>query len=323
MTARPNLATLVAEEPEPSPTFNDRRDDSRDDKDRRRDQIAALIGPLRTITQSKHRVSSLTLERDGAWVFFERSVDPHTFVARAPSSRHLPSAESLDTTQAGRLRAMGWTKSPHTRCFERSFRCDEVGMRSAAGEALTILQDVYRRSTGPGLIVDVFHDDHEPPTNDAIVQHMRALASGWDEQRRRTFYQDLVNATLIVPVLDPGATHAGVSPAGGTVSQSATESPRDPAPSSQPASESSPHESWRRDDDEGRSVLAFTDWSTFRRFDPRGQLYETWQGAELIEAMPACPTAQLKINVAGEVGGSLLIPELDMLRAAVRQWRAR
>nr|WP_255216084.1 SseB family protein [Pseudenhygromyxa sp. WMMC2535] len=125
---------------------------------------------------------------------------------------------------------------------------------------------------------------------------MREVAKGWDEDKRRAMYTELLNATFLVP-LDP---EVGDEVDGGDAFLNFET-----------------HAS-------GRPTLgAFSDWASLRLWEPRGWPYVPMHGSEVFELAHERQPVSFRINPNGDVGGELYGHEVEMLVQVVRDFRAR
>lgn len=259
-----------------------------------KDAQSELRDALTALQSSRFPESQVLIEQGPVYLQFLRYHGGEV-VFETVSSRFLPAEFKLSTGRAAKLRAYGFEKGSGInwqRYFTRA-ECSQWNVDELVAECDEILTQVYA-SEGE-LNVQINHIEDEHPDNDDLVDAMRGVATNRSGEARHRMYNELVNSTLLIPVNPDAKEHDDTGDDFLVV-----------------------------DTLDGHPVfLAFSDWESLRRWNPRGWSYLPLHGSEFFELCLERDLGSVQINPRGEVGGELYRHEVEMLVEGVRTYRKK
>lgn len=259
-------------------------------------QRERILGALRHLAGTRVREARLIVEAGPVYLMSIARADRVELVQEAVASAALPPAHKLSSERGKIMRELGFGKrGGGRRNWTRAHGRDLASLERIAAESVDILARVYA-AEAEELELEIVEDDNEHPQNPDLIAAMRVVAKGWDEDKRRAMYTEMLNATFLVP-LDEELDDGGDDPEAFISFET--------------------HPS-------GRPILgAFTDWSSLRLWSPRGAAYVPIHGSELFELVLEREPVSMRINPGGDVGGELYAHEVEMLVRAVHTFRRR
>lgn len=262
--------------------------------------IANLREALDSLFVSRLPESRVLIEQGPVYLQFVRQPGRGTQL-EAVSSSQLPAEFKLSSGRAMQLREMGFEKCPGENwkkviptpnCLSGN---DPDSKRFDTQLLIKQCREILDRVYGAEgeIQVQLAQTQEHHPDNDELVASMRNLAEQRSSEARHRMYTELVNATLLIPV-------------------------RPEAPEEVQSGE----DFLVTDTLEGHPVfLAFSDWDSLRRWNPRGWSYVPLHGSEFFELTLERDLGSVQINPRGEVGGELYRHEVEMLVEGVRNYR--
>ena len=257
---------------------------------------AKIREALESLSASRFPETRVLIEQGPVYLQFVREHGGKTTL-EAASSAELPPEFKLSTARANEMRKLGFLKNGG-RNWLRDLREDEhdglarcINVDPLVEHCADVLQRIY--GADGEIHVELIHARDEHPENEDLVSSMRQLARTRSGDARRRMYTELVNATLLIPV-NPEA----------------------------PDELEGGDEFLVTDTLDGHPVfLAFSDWDSLRRWNPRGWCYVPVHGSEFFELTLERDLGSVQINPNGEVGGELYRHEIEMLVEGVRNYR--
>lgn len=141
--------------------------------------------------------------------------------------------------------------------------------------------------------VEVLSQREQPPTNERLVDAMRAAARARDTTSRQRLYAALANATLLVPI-DP---------------RSAQQAPAEQHPLALST------------DEQGLVTwAAFSDWNALRQWRPQAHPFGLVHGTDFFRHVHDLGRCTVRVNPDGVVGGELYPQEIKMMADALRRF---
>ena len=215
----------------------------------------------------------------------------------AVASSALPAQFKLSSERGKLMRELGFGKRSGRRNWRRECPRTELDLERMCDEALDIFTQIYAVAEAEQPYRVALHEDQRAhPHNPELLEAMRRVSKGWDEEIRRAMYTQMLNSTFLVPIdlsEDPDAEGSDAF------------MNFDTHPSGRP------------------TLGVFTDWETLRLWAPRGHEYWPLHGSELFEMAHERRPVSLRINPDGDVGGELYGHEVEMLVRAVHSHRQR
>lgn len=256
-----------------------------------RDRLLAALDQLAAGSAPEAR---LTVEAGPVYLMWTAHRGRAELEHESVSSSALPPEYKLSSERGKILRELGFAKRSGRRNWKRQHGRDRHSLERSVDETLDILTRVYGADTEPQLLLERDAEPH--PENPDLIAAIRKVAKGWDEAIRRAMYTELLNATLLVPIV---SAHD------------------DDAEGSELFVDFETHAS-------GRPTLgAFTDWAALRLWQPRGHAYWPIHGSVLFEMAMERNPISMRINPDGDIGGELYAHEVEMLVRAVKAFRSR
>lgn len=255
-----------------------------------RSRLHEALGEL---VAAKSRETRLCVAADHAYLYVVRTQESDGLVLHAPATHHLAGDHKLSQRGAQWLRTNGFSRPGGRRDFCRVLE-HPPRPEDLARECAQILAQAYGVELAtPTLRLE--HDDRAHPSNDEVKDAMRTLAASRSHEDRLVLYNALVNATLLVPV-DPEADDAADGP-----------------------------EVWINLDPSSDTPVfgVCTDWAQLRMWSLHASEYIPTPGAEFFEEFMETPSASLRINPEGSVGGELYRHEIEMIVKGIRRWHKK
>jgi hypothetical protein len=248
----------------------------------------ALVDHLRALVVEGGDYNRLIVSHGDVYVQFIGSRGGDSIDCEAVTNRFLPAAAQLTPKREQELTTRGFTTRRKRRNLVRKFTCSGPdAMPTIADETLEILARAYGVDADAQLRFDLLLGDPEPTANVELLRAMKKLARLRDMPSRQAVYRGLLASELLL-VLDPD-------------------------------SDDEPHVVEKL---QGLPVYAaFTDWDALRLWEPRGWPYRVIAGHRLFPLADDRRIASLMINPRGDIGGELLMNEINGLAAAARRRR--
>lgn len=253
----------------------------------------ALKEALASMLTSKSLAARVQVSCDHAYVYVTHERGAPTLAIVAPSSRHLPDGVRLEQTGAQWLRREGFERPSGGRCFTLRLPIPS-SLGDLSARCVEVLRCAYGCAPGEPVVATLSHDDRRHPSNDEVVEAMRRLASSRSHDDRLRLYNELVNATFLVPV-SPDADVSDDGP-----------------------------DAWVNLEDPSQIVFAvFTDLPQMRAWKLDADEYLPTHGAEFFEEFMESGAVGLRINPGGTVGGELYRHEVELIVKGIRRWRGK
>ena len=253
----------------------------------------ALTGALAAMLTSKSLAARVQVSCGDGYVYVTHERGAPTLAIVAPSSRHLADGTRLEQSGAQWLRREGFERPSGGRSFTLRMPIPS-SLSDLAARCVEVLHQAYGCAPGESVVHVLSHDDRSHPSNEEVVEAMRRLASSRSHDDRLRLYNELVNATFLVPV-SPDADESD-----------------DGA------------DAWVNLEDSSQIVFAvFTDLPQMRAWKLDADEYLPTHGAEFFEEFMESGAVGLRINPGGTVGAELYRHEVELIVKGIRRWRGK
>lgn len=251
------------------------------------DQNPEFAEYLRALLEEGGTGNRLLVSGKTGWAVFSGKKGERYVTGEVATNAHLSDEHKLDDAQIKTLRAAGFIPvSKHTRRLRQVFDLSEANKEAAVADQMSgLMERVYALKT-ENIRFQLHLGDGEDVDNPRLRKSMRKVSRVRSHAARMELYQEMINATFLLVVENPGSLKPrGVDKLG----------------------------PW--------DVFAvFTDEDSMRSFDPRGVPVRRLYGHELFPLLMGTELGSLRINPDGDIGGELYRNEVETIANAVRRF---